>query len=192
MIRMLLNASRLLPWRSSSTTIVVLASRLVKTTASRPPRVLSMRMVSAYDSALGRYQLMGPALIDAGMKDKAKRWTGRHGIFSENDFLGDPVAQDQAMQDYFDRLEGQLTDKGAWDKIGQEIRGVKATFQITPQGLLAAAHRQGAGAVRQYLDHLVQRGWVSDVDALGADPWAEAYRAIETRLRLFEGTPYRP
>jgi len=143
------------------------------------------------DTALGRYQLMEPAIIDAGMKDRVGRWTGRQGIFGENDFLNDPVAQDQAMQDYFDMLEGQLTDKGAWDKIGQEIRGVKATFQITPQGLLAAAHRQGADAVRRYLDHLAQRGWASDVDTLGNTTEATTYRRIETRLRSFETVPYR-
>ena len=118
--------------------------------------------------------------------DGQGNWTGRLGIHSKQDFLNNPSAQERVIAEHLANLDRQLRIKGATTHIGQQIDGIQAKITITMPGLVAAAHRRGAEAVTQYLQHLQKHGWRSDPSTF-PDPDTEAkYRAIETRLRLFE------
>ena len=135
---------------------------------------------------LGRYQIRKGALIDTGMVDGQGNWTGRLNIHSKQDFLNNPSAQEQVIAEHLANLDRQLRIKGATTHIGQQIDGIQAKITITMPGLIAAAHKEGAGGTNQYLQHLQNHGWRSDPSTF-PDPDTEAkYRAIETRLRLFE------
>lgn len=47
-------------------------------------------------------------------------------------------------------------NKGALDYLGTPMHGLVNDFDITNTGLLAASHREGAGAVNNYLNNLVK------------------------------------
>jgi hypothetical protein len=68
---------------------------------------------------------------------------------------------------------------------GQRIEGIAGEFNVSSNGLYAASHRWGAGMVRQYLNFQKAHGWKSDASKFPADK-AEAFKAIETRLREFQ------
>ncbi len=140
------------------------------------------------DTAWGRYQMQVGALKDAGMIDAKGKWTGKYGAFSKADFLKNPVAQEKALADFMTAAERQLRSKGATKFVGQGIKGKVAPFNVTESGLLAAAHKEGAGRVNQYLQHLRNNGWVSDEK--GFPPGLkDNFNAVETRLRKFEKIP---
>jgi hypothetical protein len=85
--------------------------------------------------------------------------------------------------------QGYLRDNGSTKFIGKEFSGkLEKGIKITEDGLLAAAHRMGAGAVRDYLAHQNENGWSSDFSRLKKK---EAYEAIETRLRVFQNIRHR-
>ena len=87
-------------------------------------------------------------------------------------------------------LHGGRNRFDAFDHRGQEIDGVLGIkFTISPVGLMAAAHRWGAGGVRDYIRHLEKNNWVSNFDEFD-DETKKKYRAIEKRLREFENAPY--
>jgi hypothetical protein len=134
--------------------------------------------------------MTGDALEEAGMIDASGRWTGKYGIHSADQFLGNRGAQEKALADYLPKLGAQLEKNGAASHIGQKIEGIKQDFEVTPNGLYAAAHRWGARSVRQYLDFQESNGWKSDVSRFPPDQ-REKFLAIETRLREFQNIEMR-
>lgn len=152
----------------------------------------------------GKYQITDETLRSIGWKDSKGKWTSeaeKHGIKSDQDFLNSGDAQNTAGRQVFERKRKTLDDFGAFEKTGQNVKGLKADFSITENGLLAAAHREGEGVVLDYLKHQEKNGWKSNFDNL--DPkmrrWdlkdasgkvtrtaEDRFRAIETRIRTFE------
>ncbi len=135
--------------------------------------------------ALGRYQLTPVALRAAGMMDRDGGWTGKYGVHSRAAFLADPEAQEQALSDYLHDLERQLRANGAFAHIGETIDGLSARFPVTHAGILAAAHREGAGATVDYLNRVKANSFTSE--RLHLKP---ADRPVETRLRTFSAARY--
>ena len=159
------------------------------------------------NGAYGRYQMRVPALKDAGLIDRDGNWTGKYGLNSFEDFLHQPGAQEKAFADFMARTESYVR-QDVRDYAGREIDGTLARFPITEAGLLAAAHRQGAGMLAQYFEFQKANNWKSgnfenipkDVTKaiarlqgnIETPQSAEAVlRSIETRLREFSGIPYR-
>tara|TARA_R110001592_G_scaffold64194_2_gene197418 strand:- start:14303 stop:15298 length:996 start_codon:yes stop_codon:yes gene_type:complete len=150
------------------------------------------KAVNKASSALGRYQLTTAALKEAGLKNKnTGHWTGKHGVHSDADFLNNPRAQELAAADYHEKNILYLTRNGTWGMKGQTFKGIKAPITITETGLVAAAHRQGAREVRDYLNHIFAHKGVSDPQTFPRGK-SDAYLAIETRLREFQNVPLRP
>jgi len=56
---------------------------------------------------------------------------------------------------------------------------------MTWAGMMAAAHREGADAVRDYLDRIARKGYTSSGLGLSRQDLA-----VETRLRTFSGARY--
>ncbi len=73
--------------------------------------------------------------------------------------------------------------------IGQRIEGILAPFEVTENGLLAAALREGASRVRDYFEHQRRQGWRSDKTTFPAEV-RQRFINIETRLREFADIPY--
>ena len=145
-------------------------------------------------SALGRYQLLRRPLVDAGWRDPATgAWTPRAravGVSSDADFLANPAAQEAAMNDVMRRNEEQLRANGALRFAGQQVPGLSGgPVTITESGLAAAAHREGAGAVRRYLDHRAANSPPpSSVRGRGD---LSSFNEIERRMRAFADAPYQ-
>ena len=104
----------------------------------------------------GKYQMGEMALVDAGYYVKPNRkynndWSGKFlgkdGVFSIQDFLNNPSAQENAQIIYKKKQWTYLKSVGADKYVGKIING----FKITPSGLLAGAHLKGAGSVIKYL-----------------------------------------
>jgi len=104
----------------------------------------------------GKYQMGEMALVDAGYYVKQSRkynndWSGKFmgkdGIYSIQDFLNNPQAQENAQIIFKKKQWGYLKALGADKYCGQMING----YRITPSGLLAGAHLKGAGSVIIYL-----------------------------------------
>ena len=143
-------------------------------------------------SALGRYQLLRAPLIDAGWRDRLTNgWTQRaasEGVRSEAEFLANPRAQETALNESLQAYERQLRSKGAMRFVGQQLPGLQARdpVPVTLSGLVAAAHRHGAGGINRYINH----------QSAGLPEPASAevrlmFRDIEHRLRAFAQTPYQ-
>lgn len=134
--------------------------------------------------ALGRYQLIPLALRDIGWRDAAGGWTAlaaRHGVGSDAQFLGSPVAQEAAMDAYLRRTAQLLGHHGALARAGEAIAGLDGgTLRLSEAGLLAAAHRRGPTSVARYLAH---RSTTPDAPLSTAD--RSAFAAVERRLRDF-------
>jgi len=147
-------------------------------------------------NAWGRYQMTKDALVDAGVLDpNTKKWTGplarKMGIGSEQDFLNNPLAQEMAIQAYMKRTERDLKNRGATKYLGRVIDGIKAKITVTESGLLAAAHRRGAGNVALYLDHLKRHNGISDPSTFPKGELGDIFLNVETRLRLFQAVRHR-
>lgn len=144
-------------------------------------------------SALGRYQLLRTPLRDAGWQDKDSNWTPRAraaGVGSDAEFLAKPDAQETALTEVMERNERQLQAKGAYRLVGRELPGLRGgTVPITESGLAAAAHREGADAVRRYLAHR-EANLPAPVPVVGRGDLS-VFNEIERRLRAFAATPYR-
>jgi hypothetical protein len=137
--------------------------------------------------ALGRYQLTPVALQAAGMMDRNGNWTGKYGIHSRAEFLANPEAQERALSGYLDDNERQLKANGAFAHIGETIvDGLKARFPVTRAGIMAAAHREGAPATKDYLTRIKANRLTSK-----GLPLKPPDRPIETRLRTFSETSYK-
>ena len=145
---------------------------------------------NAASGALGRDQLTPQALRDLGWKDAGGGWTAlaaRHGVGSDAAFLASPAAQEAAMGAYLRRAETQLDRNSSLSQRGGTVTGLDGTpVCLTEAGLVAAAHRRGAGSVARYLAH---RGASSDASPLTASE-RRAFAAVERRLRDFAELPY--
>lgn len=155
-------------------------------TADEPCRGYAVR--NTRSGALGRYQMLPIALRDIGWMDASGGWTSRAaaaGVRSTADFLARPAAQEAAMADYLRRAEQQLSANGALDKAGRRLRGLDGQpILLTRTGLVAAAHRQGAGAVAKWLEHRMEQ------PAAPLSPAERSrFQSIETRLRNFASLP---
>ena len=113
------------------------------------------RALNKYGYA-GKYQMGEAAMIDAGYYTKPSRvynndwkgkFLGKDGVFSIEDFLNNPQAQENAQIIFKKKQWGYLKAVGADKYCGQIING----YKITPSGLLAGAHLKGAGSVIKYL-----------------------------------------
>jgi hypothetical protein len=112
--------------------------------------------------ALGAYQMHESALsgigwyVEAGGNyDQPDDWDGRFtskansfGVYSKQDFLGKPAAQDEAFMQFWEiNWKKHVEAWGLRTYLGKYIKGNK----INPAGLLAAMHLHGAWALRDYL-----------------------------------------
>jgi hypothetical protein len=157
--------------------------------------------------AYGRYQMRVPALQDAGLIDKGGNWTGKYGLNSFEDFLRQPEAQEKAFADFMARTEGYVR-RLAPGYEGRRIQGAMAPFDVTEAGLIAAAHRQGAGMLAPYFEFQKANNWksgefgnipedvvkkIAELQGNVADPQSakDVLSSIETRLREFSRIPYR-
>ena len=104
----------------------------------------------------GKYQMGEMALVDCGYYKKTSRiynndWTGtfvgKDGVFSIQDFLNNPKAQENAQISFKKKQWSYLKAVGADKYLGQVINGC----EITASSLLAGAHLKGVGAVIEYL-----------------------------------------
>ena len=104
----------------------------------------------------GKYQMGEMALIDIGYYKKVSKkynndWSGeflgKDNIYSIQDFLDNPVAQEKAQILFKKKQWGYLKSLGALKYLNSIING----YKITPSGLLAGAHLKGAGSVLEYL-----------------------------------------
>ena len=114
---------------------------------------------------------------------------GNTAFTAEDDFLGNPEAQERTLADLIAEYQKQLSINGAKDNIGQRVDGILAPFKVTENGLIAAAHREGASRVRDYLEHQGDQGWQSDKATIPSAV-RQKFINIETRLREFEDIPY--
>ena len=134
--------------------------------------------------ALGRYQILPVALRDIGWQGADGNWTGRAaalGVRSEADFLASPAAQEAAMGQFLERAERQLQANGALGAAGRTVTGTDGQpLAITEAGLVAAAHRRGAGAVARWVEHRTRTP-----DAPVPEASRAAFASVERRLRDF-------
>ena len=137
---------------------------------------------------LGRYQINDEAFEDLGYYDRTnKRWTGKGGMFSAEDFLDDPPTQETVVREFLRDAEKKLYGNGSFDPLGKRIDGIAANIPITRSGLLAAAHRRGPEGVKDYLDHIRRHNWISNESTFGGN--RKKFLQIETRLREFSQFP---
>ena len=100
---------------------------------------------------LGKYQMGEAALVDTGYYvddhinysgkcDWKGTFTGKDGVYSRDDFLSNPQAQENANKEYKKIEWNQLKSYNADKFLGKKVKGIL----ITQSGLLAAAHLKGA------------------------------------------------
>ena len=106
----------------------------------------------------GKYQMGEAALID--------------GVYSIQDFLNTPAAQENAQIAFKKRQWLYLKAVGAHLYTGKIING----YTITQSGLLAGAHLKGAGGVIEYLK---SDGLKNPKDAFGT--------SVESYIKNFAG-----
>ena len=144
---------------------------------------------NAASGALGRYQLLPVALRDIGWQDASGGWTAQAaaaGVRSEADFLASPAAQEVAMGRYLARTEIQLGANGALGAAGRTLTASDGQpLTVTEAGLVAAAHRRGAGAVARWLEHRPRTP-----DAPVPEASRAAFAGVERRLRDFSDLSY--
>lgn len=144
--------------------------------------------------ALGRYQLQPLFLIDAGFKKINTSgqivWDPNSGVTSDRDFLDNPQAQEEAFTKGMLAKQRQLSINGSVDRIGTEIEGKNGKFTVSEPGLIAAAHRQGAKRVRQYLEWQEANGLKADVSTIPQKKRREQFDTIEKRLLNFQAIQF--
>lgn len=99
---------------------------------------------------MGRYQMGGSALKDAGFKDESGAWTPlarSYGISSKETFLNSPAGQDAAVKAYHTKLCQYIRYYKLEKYIGSTFCGVK----VTKSGLLASCHLVGVGSMKKAL-----------------------------------------
>ena len=106
-------------------------------------------LVNSY-GYMGRYQMGGEALQEAGFKDAEGNWTelaNSYGIYSKEDFLNCPEGQDYAIAAYHKVVCRYIRAYSLEKYIGTTYCGVK----VTRSGLLAACHLVGIGTMKKAL-----------------------------------------
>lgn len=130
---------------------------------------------------IGKYQMGEQALIDAGYYKKPSKnynndwsgqFTGKDGVYSENHFLLNASAQENALDEYLKKQWGYLKGYNAQNYLGKKINGI----EITQSGLLAGAHNHGQKDTGRYLS---TNGAYIPIDANGV--------SIEDNLKRFAG-----
>jgi len=104
---------------------------------------------------LGKYQMGEAALKDAGYYkgDYTKRndwigeWTGKDGVWSKEDFLRNPRAQENAIREYHKKVWKYITMLDLHKYVNRRIGDIL----ITESGLLGGAHLLGAGNLKRFL-----------------------------------------
>ena len=104
---------------------------------------------------LGKYQMGESALKDAGYykgdptrrNDWIGEWTGKDGVWSKEDFLNNPQAQDNAIREYHRKTWRYIKALRLDKYVGKTIKGI----YITESGLIAGAHLLGVGNVKKFL-----------------------------------------
>ncbi len=145
--------------------------------------------------AMGRYQFLPSTLFDLGWQDRQGNWSEqarRHGVRSDRDFLGSPAAQEAAQEAAMDtflcRTEAQLERNGAMAQRGATLRGLDGGhIALSEGGLVAAAHRRGAGTVARWLAHRT-----ATPDAPLSVRERQAFQQVERRLLDFAQVAYAP
>ena len=106
----------------------------------------------------GKYQMGESALVDAGyykkniksLSDYNNDWTGKFigkdGVYSVNDFLNNPKAQENAMYIFTQKQWGYIKPF-APKYTGKYINGIHITYS----GMLAASHLLGHSELGNYL-----------------------------------------
>lgn len=144
---------------------------------------------NAVSGAMGRYQFLSSTLRDLGWQGADGGWTevaARQGVRSEAEFLGNPAAQEAAMTAFLRRTEQQIERNGALARSGGSIRGLDGgELRLSEAGLVAAAHRRGAGTLARYLAHRTETP-----EAALSSRERRAFQVVERRLQEFEGVPY--
>ncbi len=138
--------------------------------------------------ALGKYQIRRDGFKDMGYIDQNNQWIGKNNIYSNEDYLNNDQAQEKALDDFMQVKYKQLKNNGSHQYLDYPIKGIVGNFDITDTGLLAASHREGAGAVHNYLSHLEkdQNGhYHIDYDKIQDPKMRAMFKRIETRLRRF-------
>ena len=106
---------------------------------------------------LGKYQMGEPAMVDAGYyKKPSRKWnndwsgtfTGKDNVYSKEDFLKNPQAQENAQRIFKKQQWKSLRSSGIDKYINKENGGVK----MTPSGLLGGTHLGGPGGVFLYIN----------------------------------------
>lgn len=139
--------------------------------------------------ALGKYQIRRDGFKDAGYINSKNQWAGKNNINSMDDYLNNSKLQEQALDDFMKAKYNQLQNNGSRQYLGYSVKGIVDNFDITDTGLLAASHREGAGAVHNYLNHLEkdENGqYFIDYNKIPDLRERERLKRIETRLRKFE------
>ena len=95
---------------------------------------------------LGKYQMGLLALTDAGYYANGK-WTGKDNVYSKEDFLYNPIAQENAIRDFEAKVWNYIKYYDLDKYIGNYINGTK----ITASSLLAGYHLKGIGKSMQYI-----------------------------------------
>ncbi|WP_146747738.1 hypothetical protein [Paramagnetospirillum kuznetsovii] len=137
--------------------------------------------------ALGRYQLMRDTLKQIGWKENG-RWTDkarREGVATDQDFKTNPEAQEKALTEAMRDYERQAKAKGALDQAGKTYTGTDGKpVMITEGGIVAASHREGAGATHAYLARRAAGRIAKDSKVQASDI------RIQKRLRDYQSAPY--
>ncbi|RFB01675.1 calcium-binding protein [Parvularcula marina] len=105
---------------------------------------------------LGAYQFGEAALVDLGFvyndgspfdNDFNGTFTGKYDVFSVEDFLDSPSAQDLAAEEWFSLLWARIrfNDLEFYDQ--QTLNGVT----LTKSGMIAGAHLLGVGGLRDFI-----------------------------------------
>ena len=99
---------------------------------------------------MGRYQMGGSALREAGFKDENGNWTSlanSYGIYDSEDFLHCPEGQDAAIAAYHAKICEYIRAYKLERYIGSTYCGVT----VTRSGLLASCHLVGIGSMKKAL-----------------------------------------
>jgi len=105
---------------------------------------------------LGKYQMGEMALKDAGyykgdstprINDWIGEWTGKDGVWSKEDFLNNPQAQENAIREFHKKVWKYIKALGLDKYVGKTVAGIK----ITESGLIGGAHLVGVLNLKRFL-----------------------------------------
>ena len=149
--------------------------------------------------AIGKYQMRKPILQDLGYVDKKGAFTGKDGINSVDDFYKNYKVQEKSIQEMMNINYGYIKKLKLLNYVGVDVSGIvknknsknrekmNVNFEITLRGLLAAAHREGVGILKNYLKSLKKEGenYYLPRKSLSIDDVSH-YNNIEERLFYYE------